>query len=364
MSRLLVSILFAAFFSAPAFVAAAPAAPFDPAAYKLQSGRINEVMVLGTPHLSQLPKSFDPAHLSTLNARLLGWKPQAIAIEALSGLQCAYLRSYPQRYADTIKSYCWDPAAAHAATGLDVVAATVQAQRLLAAWPAAPSAAQRRTLASLFLAGGERASALVQWLRLPEAERRAGDGLDVRLVTMLNDRLQRGGEDVLIAAVVAAKSGHEQVYAMDDHTSDAPADNAREEKASGEAIMKAWDNPHTAQRKRSSAALEAALATPAGVLAMYRAYNEPGQAELIFRSDFGAALEEPSPQHFGRNYVAYWETRNLRMASHIREVMMARPGMRVLVVVGASHKAYLEAYLNQMHDVRIAGTDAVLRQAD
>ncbi len=41
-----------------------------------------------------------------------------------------------------------------------------------------------------------------------------------------------------------------------------------------------------------------------------------------------------------------------------------RPGMRVLVVVGASHKAYLEAYLNQMHDVRIVGTDAILRQED
>lgn len=362
MSRLFVSILFAAFFPAPAFAVAAPAAPFDPAAHKLQSGRINEVMVLGTPHLSQLPKSFDPAQLSALNARLLGWKPQAIAIEALSGLQCAYLRSYPQRYADTIKSYCWDPAPARAATGLDVVAATVQAQRLLAAWPAVPSAAQRRTLASLFLAGGERASALVQWLRLPEAERRVGDGLDVKLVAMLNDRLQRRGEDVLIAAVVAAKSGHEQVYAMDDHTADAPADNAQDEKASGEAIMKAWDNPHTAQRKRISAELEAALATPAGVLAMYRAYNEPGQAGMVFRSDFGAALEEPSPQHFGRNYVAYWEVRNLRMASNIREVMMVRPGMRVLVVVGASHKAYLEAYLNQMHDVRIVGTDAFLRQ--
>ena len=359
MSRLFASMLFAA--CVPAFAATAPVAPFDPAAHKLQAGRINEVMVLGTPHLTQLPKSFDPAQLSLLHARLLEWRPQAIAIEALSGLQCAYLRSYPQRYADTIKSYCWDPAAAQAATGLDVVAATVQAQRLLAAWPAAPAAAQRRTLASLFLAGGEPASALVQWLRLPAEERRAGDGLDAKLVATLNDRMQRRGEDVLIAAVVAAKGGHERVYAMDDHTADESADDAAEEKAYGEALMKAWDNPHTAQRKRIDAALEAALTTPAAVLAMYHAYNAPDQVEMVFRSDFGAALEEPSPRHFGRNYVAYWETRNLRMASNIRELMMARPGMRVLVLVGASHKGYLEAYLEQMHDVRIVGTGDILR---
>ena len=50
-----------------------------------------------------------------------------------------------------------------------------EAERLLADWPAEPTAAQRRHLAAVFLAGGEQASALVQWLRLPATERRAGD---------------------------------------------------------------------------------------------------------------------------------------------------------------------------------------------
>jgi pheromone shutdown protein TraB len=94
---------------------------------------------------------------------------------------------------------------------------------------------------------------------------------------------------------------------------------------------------------------------------MYRAYNAAGAAEQTFHSDFGAALEEPSAQRFGRNYVASWETRNLRMAANIREVMSAQPGLRVLVLVGASHKGYLEAYLNQMHDVRIINTNNILR---
>lgn len=101
--------------------------------------------------------------------------------------------------------------------------------------------------------------------------------------------------------------------------------------------------------------------TPAGVLAIYRAYNGRAEADLAFRGDFGAALEEPSPQRYGRNYVASWEVRNLRMASNIREIMAARPGMRTLVIVGASHKGYLEAYLHQMHDVRIVNADEVLR---
>jgi hypothetical protein len=94
---------------------------------------------------------------------------------------------------------------------------------------------------------------------------------------------------------------------------------------------------------------------------MYRALNAPGQGRLVFDSDFGAALNEPSPQRFGRGYLGYWETRNLRMASNIRDVLGARPGMRMLVIVGASHKGYLEAYLHQMHDVRIVDTGPLLR---
>lgn len=332
---------------------------FDPALLKGPAAGVqNQVMVLGSAHLSQLPKSVDLANLSLLNERLAAWRPQAIAIEALSGMQCDHLRRFPLRYADTVKSYCWDTQPAREATGLDVPAATARAEQLLAAWPAAPTAAQRRHLAAVFLAGGERAAAAVQWLRLAPAERRAGDGLTQALVELLQTLSNRRDESYRIAAYLAARLGHERVYAMDDHTADS---EDADPKAMGAAIMKAWDNPASKERGRQSDELNKALDTPAGVLAMYRAYNAPGAAQLAFDSDFGAALNEPSPQGYGRGYVAYWETRNLRMAANIREVLGRQPGLRMLVVVGASHKGYLEAYLQRMHDVRIVDTAPMLR---
>jgi hypothetical protein len=332
---------------------------FDPSRLKGPArGPANEVLVLGSSHLSQLPKTFDPAGLRPLLDRLAAWQPQAIAIEALSGPQCDFMRRYPERYKDSIASYCWDPAPARAATGLEVPAATAQAGQLLAAWPAAPTAAQRRRLAALFLAGGERASAVVQWLRLPAAERRVGDGLDAALVELLNVLQGKRDESILIGAHLAARLGHERVYGMDDHTADSPS---TDKKAAGAAIAKAWDNPATKKRMAAIAAQEKTLGTAEGVLAMYRATNAPGETKLAFDSDFGAALEEPSPQRFGRNYLGYWETRNLRMAANIREVLGERPGMRMLVIVGASHKGYLDAYLHQMHDVRIVDAGALLR---
>lgn len=341
---------------------------FDPSRLKgPRTGTPNEVMVLGTPHLRQLPPSFQPEHVAPLVERLARWHPQVIAIETLSGAQCDQLRRYPARYKDTVETYCWDTAPARAATGLNVPAASEEAERLLTAWPAAPTAAQRRRLAAVFLASGDRFSALVQWLRLPAAERRAGDGLDATLVTLLDGLKSRRGEDALIAVPLAVRLGLERVWPMDDHSADIMI---ADEAGYGAALQRMWDNPAGHLRKTEYERLFAGLGSADGLLAVYRGLNAHGSARPVYHSDFGAALEERSPEGFGRGYLTFWEVRNLRMAANIREAVggaargvggASRPGGRALVIVGASHKGYLEAYLHQMHDVRLVGTDVVLR---
>ncbi len=334
---------------------------FDPSAHKgPRAGPVNQVAVLGSTHLSQLPDRFRPAALGPLLDKLAAWQPQAIAIEALSGAQCDELRRYPHRYADSVASYCPDMTAARAATGMDVPAATAASEALLAAWPASPAPTQRRRLTALFLAGGDEASALVQWLRLPPAERRPGDGLDTALVGHLRKLETRRDESLMIAARLAARLGLDRVYPMDDHTADRVTPKA-EEAAYEKAITAAWNNPAGAERRRTDEALQRDLATGNGILTLYRAYNAPGIGDMVYATDFGATLEEPSPQRFGRQYVGYWETRNLRMAANIRDMLGERPGMRALVVVGVSHKPYLDAYLDQMHDVRVVDMAPILR---
>lgn len=326
------------------------------------AGKANEVLVLGTAHLSGLPKTFDMALLAPLIDRLAAWKPTGIATEDLSGLQCDALRRYPARYAATVKSYCYDPGKAGQAIGLDVPAANAEAERLLAAWPTQPTAAQRRRLAAVFIAAGERNSALVQWLRLPDAERHAGDSLNDEQAAFLESFKTRRNETTVIAAVLAARLGHERLWSVDDHSADTPdSGDPEEQKAYEAAIMKAWDNPVSHARRAQDEALRANLSKPDGVLNLYRAYNTADAQLMAFKGDFGAAFVEPSLQGFGRQYLGFWETRNLRMVANIRDVLGQHPGMRMLAIVGASHKGYYEAYLNQMHDVRLVSADAVLK---
>lgn len=342
-------------------MAYAPA--FQPSQHKgPPAGAANEVLVLGTPHLSAMKGVIEQRMLSPLLQRLTQWRPTGIAIERLSGLQCDSLRRQPGRYADTVATYCFDVTPAARATGLDVPAANVEVERQLAAWPSAPTPARRRHLASLFMAAGEPASAWVQWLRLPEAERRAGEGMTAESLGQLEQWARPASEITWIAATLAAELGLERLYAVDDHSADTPdPTDPAERKAQGEAIQKAWDNEATRTRMAQDKALRAGLQEPGGLLRLYRAYNAPEAPALVYRSDFGATLMEPSPKAYGREYLGYWETRNLRMVANMREVLGLQRGMRMLTLVGASHKGYYEAYLQQMHDVRLVDPMLVLK---
>ncbi|MEP9401577.1 DUF5694 domain-containing protein [Sphingomonas silueang] len=360
--RLLAGIVAGALLTAGAAAAAQEYRPaFRPDRMKgPPPGPANEVLVLGTTHLSGLPRGFDPALLQPLIDRLAAWRPEAIATEDLSGLQCDMLRRYPRRYGEGTLDYCPSTTAGAQATGLDVPAATAEAEKLLAAWPKAPTADQRRRLAALFLAAGEPGSALVQWLRLPIAERRVAPDFPEPLVTELERRRVQRNETTLISAPLAARLGLERLWSVDDHSADSPTP-PEQEKGYEAAITRAWDNPASKRRRTIDNALTADLAKPGGVLALYRAYNAPETQALVFPSDFGAAMMEPSPERFGRGYLGYWEVRNLRMVANIRDVLAQRPGTRLLAIVGASHKGYYEAYLNQMHDVRLVDSATVLR---
>jgi hypothetical protein len=47
---------------------------------------------------------------------------------------------------------------------------------------------------------------------------------------------------------------------------------------------------------------------------------------------------------YGRQYVAWWETRNLRMVANIRVAFGNHPGARVLNIVGSKFVGWLEFF--------------------
>ncbi|MEP6786566.1 MAG: DUF5694 domain-containing protein [Sphingomonadales bacterium] len=339
-------------------VSAKPA--FDPRTMRgAIAGPPSQVLVLGSPHLSQLPPGFKPEMLAPLLDRLAAFRPEIITVENLSGPECEVLLRYKPVYDSAWDDYCWAADAAEKATGLTVPQATITVRKTLAAWPAAPTAADRRRLASQFLAANDRASAQVQWLRLSASERRTGDGLDTALVDILQRKSAKSNETYDVAVALAVRLGLERIYLTDDHTADSIVAGAPQ--AYGDAVQGAWKSqgipPVRAEYERRSKSLTDSTA----LLDFYRFLNAPNTQRASVATDMGAASREQSVEHWGRQYLAWWEVRNLRMVANIRASFGAQPGARVLSIVGATHKPYFDAYLDLMSDVTLVDTETVLR---
>jgi Family of unknown function (DUF5694) len=323
------------------------------------AGPRTKVLVLGTVHLANAPDGFEPESLQPVLDKLAAYKPDIITVEQISGEECDLMARHASVYApEDVKTYCLDPAAAKAATGLDVPAAIAEVKRTLKIWPENPNASQRRHLAALFFAANDAASALVQWLYLPQAERHAGDGLDDTLVAQVHELAAQGNNETnRIAARLAVRLDLQRLFPIDDHTGD-NADIA-DAAAYGKAIQQAWDGATAkAQPMRDR---EAALWKSGDMLALYRFVNNPENLRVAIDSDFGAALRDKSPEHYGRIYVAGWETRNLRMVANVHAAFREHPGARVLSIVGSSHKPWFDSLLGQMQGLEVVDAEQVLK---
>ncbi len=338
---------------------------FDPRDYRERlHGEPTQVLVIGTPHLSGAPDDFDPAVLEPLLERLAAFRPDVIAIENLSGESVHALKTYEAVYPESADwfggRFLRMAAVAEAETGLDMPAAEAEARRLLAEWPEYPTPAQRRRLAAVFTASGDPTSGLVQWWRLDPAERRAGDGVSDELAALFTEYDTRRNESHMIAARLAARLGLERIHPTDDHHGDdimGPViDDMRAfmEREDFAARIAAPEFQRLAQASQR-------LATPEQALETYRFLNSPEAGVTDALGQWIGMIDRASPNQVGRVRVAEWETRNLRQVAHIREAAAHVPGGRVLVIVGAAHKPWFDAYLGMMIDMTVADAAEVLR---
>lgn len=212
-------------------------------------------------------------------------------------------------------------------------------------------------MAALYLAAGNQVSAYVQWLQLPDAERRADANLNAALVDILGPLATRKEESFQVAARLAARLGLPGVFAIDDHTGDNV--DVTDGKAFAESLKAAWAKrgaQWTAWEKRVQV-----LQKESDLLPLYRFINDPQQLRLEADANVGAQLRAKSPEGYSQMWVAGWEIRNFRMIANIREAFRERPGARVLSIVGESHKPWFDTWLRQLAGVDIVDTISVLK---
>lgn len=343
--------------------AAVGAEEFDPATYRQQVDQPTQVMVLGTAHLSYADEGWNPAVLDLLIDRLAAFAPDVITIENQPGPTTHKLWAYRAISPETAATFAGRAMEMATTAGLsldmDMPQAEAAMRQALARLGDQPAPAERRRLAALFAGAGDPYSALVQWWHLPPAERVAGDGMSRSLARQLDALGQENEESVLLAVRLAVRLGLQRVHQTDSQEED--VFTPEEAEIFAQQVFPSLAETVNADPLVQQRGKVADMTTPEATLEAYRRLNDGRIERRLAELEWLGAINRPTQQNVGRKRMAAWEARNLRMAANIRESSARATGGKVLVIAGATHKLWLEAYLGMMSDIAIVSTDSVLK---
>jgi hypothetical protein len=340
----------------------ASAAPGALAVLRRQTppARRTQVLVLATFHYRELKDGFRPALVEHLMDRLAAFRPDTIAVEALPGDAVRELgremnatpvhREVAEGFAATALDLGQE---AQRVLGVDALEATRQLGP-----GGRPEAGTRGVLVAL--AAYEWPTALLAWSQLSPEDRDGMPHVPKNLAARLETQLGKVNEIQDLALPLARRLGLARLDGVD----------AFEDLWAIGPVMESLapairsDPRFAAARqapvyRRSRAELAAAL-RQGDLLPAYRFLNSARYASEDAAAQWGVFLRTGFPGEVGRGREALWEERNLKIAARIRALSARHPGGRILVLYGAAHKPFLEAFLSSCSDLMVVRSEAVL----
>lgn len=332
---------------------------------KSVEGASTQVLVLATPHLSQIEEEFSPALLDSLIAVSRSYRPDVIGIEALSGSQIAEMKRRGGVYGQVSKQF--------AATGLRYGHALQQSLDL--SWREANAKSDSllsRLRGSQQIAGETRLEAVasllasyrlhtaaLQWSYLPENDRASQSLIPAEVADGLESLLRSPNENSSIALRLARELELQRVYPIDDHLEkDFLIEIAPQvrEGLSDSTLQAVKNAPHLRRsRQLMKQGIEAGSLMP-----MYRYMNSPSYLEPDVDVQWRMFLRTNMPSGVDRSRLALWNTRNLNIGARIRKASAHAPSGRVLATIGASHKPFLDKLFNDMTGVEVVHLSDVM----
>lgn len=312
-----------------------------------------QLLVLGTAHLRVLGEKYTPRLLDSVIARLLEFRPDLICTESLPGEVIEVIKS--KNDIDSLEQFVgsWLHVAPKMQKRLKVsrvgaeqtVKAMLKKKRL--------SVKERLELILHMLANYDDISAVLQWSYLPKSVKQTQIVVPKPIAKLLEELYFSPNEYYSIGVRMAHELKLQSVTPIDDHN------YLSDETMSMKQYIREWkkasnlfsenDKKHidTSERRFEATVKKGDL------LPFYVYCNSPRVSKELLSLEGELWLRAKPPSRFADTRLAQWEIRNLNMASHIRQAMMFNSGKKVLVIVGSSHKVFLERYLEPMLDISI-----------
>ncbi|WP_103029882.1 DUF5694 domain-containing protein [Salinibacter altiplanensis] len=332
----------------------------SPLATNLPDSAATKLLVLGSPHLSNVGDRFDPSMIDSVMTALKDFAPQAIAVERLPGRQIAAMERWAGPYRKYVQQDYFGGEFLHHGhlireqAGWSWHEANRRADSLLTVARSAPEAfstEDRLALIRSLTAAYRLPSAFLQWKYLSPEERSAQSALPDTTAEDLGRRLTAANETYTIGAQLAHDRGLQRLYPIDYHGQrplmteiDSLYDMVM--KPIGKELMSDSTIKRTFSLQKSGIA-------SGSLLPLYQHMNSKEWGRARVDLHWKELLRRPMPKSVGSARVAIYETRNLHMVAEIQRMVSQHTGERVLVVVGGSHKLLFDAYLQQMMGVKV-----------
>ena len=314
-----------------------------------------DILILGTTHLAQL-EEFEPEMVAPVIARLDRMAFDAVAIEKMPGELAYDTRSRKDSaYLD------------HGLVQVDLGLADTVQQLLGVSFLEAEDRV-RELLRLDTLTDINRAELFRYFLAITEVPSAALQlhYLQGRADAVLNSAAERFMRDT-VAAEVATRNeyftlalpvaAHAGLITLD------PIDNLQDA-----AILDKYFPQFQREFRDIASSIEEIMTLPAFRIAdsltnlgldqgdlseLYGYLNSPRYVEQDYAAQWELWLHTDFPSGADRARYSLWEMRNLQIAANVLRLAVGHPGERIVVIIGASHKDFLEKYLRQVADTRV-----------
>ncbi|MDF1673929.1 MAG: DUF5694 domain-containing protein [Vicingaceae bacterium] len=315
-----------------------------------------EIQILGTPHLSQL-KDFHPAMLEGLMNILDSKSFDVVCVEAMPAELLYDIRSRnDSAFSQVLSSFggsrLFIADSVQSKLGISFLEAKKKFRMLTSKENL--SDRERLSLIEYALASADPASATLNYIQLQEKSILEQSLLPQEYFDELQKNQMQTNEIYSLAVQLAAKQNLNKIELIDDFQDEALLfkffpDFIQDYTKNQEAFKDIGKLPVFV---KGDVLMKQSLETK-DLLEYYRFINSEEYMSQDFEAQWEIWLKTNFESGSDRARYYLWEMRNLQIVSNIHRVIATNPGKNVLVIIGSSHKSFIEKYLGQVTDIEI-----------
>lgn len=318
-----------------------------------------EILVLGTYHLNQI-SNFNPKMLDNLIAKLDSMKFDAICIENMPAQLLYDIQSRnDSAYAGLLEGFGGDrlslAKSAQEHFNIGLLDAQNEINKILQ--KSSCSEEERKLLIQYFVASADLASAVLQYEYLQRNNKAPETlGFNGQIIGQL-EKLSKSANEIYALAVRLALNQNIQKLEYIDNFQDEVMllkyfPGFIQDYRDNQDQLKDVGNRPVFQKVGN---LIKSGVQAYDLLDLYIFINSKEYQEQDFEAQWAIWFTTNFPSGSDRARYSLWEMRNLQIAANILETAAFYPGKRILVIIGSSHKSFLEKYLRQVPDIELLG---------